>query len=102
MWGKRRARNDGLDERNEVADGAVAFEGVPEGCRGVDFVVGSPADTLAEDRSPVFEIGENLQDGAFRDSDGHGQVAHANARVLRHGNEDVGVVAQERPGMPRL
>ena len=58
------------------------------------------ADALAEDRSPVFEVGENLQHGPFRDSDGHSQVADPNARILRHGNEDVGMVAQERPRVP--
>jgi hypothetical protein len=94
------AGDDRLYQSNEVADSTVAFEGVPEGCRGVDFVMRSPADALAENRTPVFEVGEDLKDGTFRDSHRHGQIADADARVLRHRNEDVGMVAEKCPGVP--
>jgi hypothetical protein len=62
-----------------------------------DLVTISSALSLAQHVTRIDELGQDLVGGALGDADRGGDVAKANARVLGHTREGVGVVRQEVP-----
>ena len=60
-----------------------------------DLVTISSSLSLAQDVAPVDQLGEDPAGGAFGDADGSREVAQAEARVIGHTGEDVGVGSSE-------
>ena len=63
----------------------------------LDLVAIPPAMSLAQHVALLNELGQDLVSGAFGDANRGGDVAQANARVMGHAREDVGVVCQKVP-----
>ena len=83
---------------DEVGDLMVFLERVAEGVVGSDDVVVPASVFAAFDASDGFEVEQNLGGGAFGDVDALGDVLEAQIGSGGHGEEDVRMVGEERPG----
>ena len=74
------------------------------GCQGliqVQLVAIAAALPLARDQPLGLEVGQDLLDRALGDADALGDLAQPQLGLGRQGDQDVGVVGQEGPGVGR-
>jgi hypothetical protein len=76
------------------------FNRVAEGQALVDLVVGSASLAGSFDDPGLLELAEDALDGALRDPDGLGDVAHSNVRVPGNAEQYVPVITKESPCRP--
>ncbi len=62
-----------------------------------NFIAIPPAIAFAGDDPAVFEIGDDLLHGPFRDTDFLGDIPQTAVGILRQTGQDMGVIGQERP-----
>jgi hypothetical protein len=67
----------------------------------VDGVVVAAAPSFATHISGAFQVDDDLHRGAFGDADQVGDLAESEIRGAGDGEQDVGMVREERPGAVR-
>ena len=85
------------NEFEEDADGAVGLDRMAEGAIEVERVRVSATVATAIEDAFALEVAHDHLDGALGDADVGGHVAEAWRLLRREAEQDVGVVAQERP-----
>jgi hypothetical protein len=81
----------------QVGNRPVAVHRVTERELRVHRVAISPAFAGNGEIPALFQFGHDSLDGSLGDTDARGDVAHPNFRFASNTDQDVGVVAQERP-----
>jgi hypothetical protein len=84
-------------DTEELADLMLALEGMSERELAMHLVLVSPADSRSADVAGVDEIAHDRLCRAQSDADALGDVANADPRILRHADEHVSVIREERP-----
>jgi hypothetical protein len=85
----------------QLANLPLLDEGMPQGKLGLDLVAVPPALSLAQHVALFDQLGEDPVGGTLGDAHRSGDVAQADARVMGHTYEDVGVVRQKVPAGDR-
>ena len=83
---------------DEIADGAVGFQGVAQPGAVPHAVAVAAAFALSLKHAAGLEFGEDFQDGALGDADLLRKVADAQRSVGGEGEQHVGMIRQECPG----
>ena len=71
----KRALPLAIDQANQIADGAMSLNWMPQVLVGQDAIVILPSDLLALDNATLFQIGNDPLYGSFSDADMNGDLS---------------------------
>ena len=90
-----------VEEVEQLADGAVAVEVVPERELGVELVAVASADAASGEVAGLFEVEHDLVGGPLADPDAVGELPDRGLRLAGDAGEEVEVVGEEQPAPTR-
>jgi hypothetical protein len=91
-------RRLGLEhESKQGPDLLVSLDRVAQGALGVELVSVAPAFPDTREIAALLEVGDDPLHGALGDPHSHRDLAKADLRLARNAQQDVPVIAEERP-----
>ncbi len=88
-----------LEESDQLPDGVMAVLGMTQRKLVVYLVPVTPTVASLRQVSRPLQVVDDVGDGSFGDTDGHGDVSEPRARVVGNALEHVGVVGHEPPSV---
>lgn len=87
----------GFEQGDQIANGVVPFEAMPQGYVPIDLIMGASAETAPAYDPRIIQLTQNALNRSICDAHGGGDVPHAGVGITGDAQEYVRMVAEEGP-----